>query len=79
MHFMDGWHMGGTMAGWWLFAVAAVLAVVWMLYRALAQPRSGSGSRPDSAEDLLKRRYASGDLSREEYQRKLDDLHHGPA
>lgn len=76
MHFMDGWSMGGTMAGWWLFAVAAVLAVVWMLYRALAQPREPS---PDSAEDILKRRYASGDLSREEFQRKLDDLHHGPA
>ena len=77
MHYMDGWHMGGAgMAGWWLFAVAAVLAVTWMLYRALARP----GPRPpDSAEDILKRRYASGDLSREEFQRKLDDLHHGPA
>lgn len=74
MPYMNGWHMGG-MGGWWLFAVAAVIAVVWMMYRALARP--GSGPSSESAEDILKRRYAAGDISRDEFQRKLDDLHHG--
>lgn len=77
MHYMDGWSMGGTMAAWWLFSVATVLAIMWMLYRALVRP--SPRSPPDSAEDILKRRYASGDLTREEFQRKLDDLHHGAA
>lgn len=79
MHFMDGWNMGGMggMWAWWLIALAVVAGLVFFLVRALAQ--SSARPRKDSAEDVLKRRYAAGDITRDEYQQKLDDLHHGPA
>lgn len=71
---MGGRMMGG---GWWTFAagmlaglLVALLAggVVW-----LVRGRSG-GSSPGPARRELDRRYAAGELSREQYLQRRDDL-----
>lgn len=61
----------------WLFVVGAV---VWLVWRAL-RGRSVTGECRDraTAEELLKRRYAEGEIERSTYERMLDDLRSGPA
>ena len=61
--------MGWWMALWWIFGVAVLALLVW------AVTKTAGGFRgDDSPEVILKRRYAQGELEREEYQRRLEDL-----
>jgi putative membrane protein len=63
--------MGWWMVLWWAFGLALVVLLVW----AIARVAGGSMPRADeSPEAILKRRYARGELEREEYQRRLEDL-----
>ena len=75
---MDGM-MGGVMVLWVLFLLAliglAVAAVVWLVRSMRRPPPGADGSRSDSgARAELDRRYASGELSREDYLQRRDDL-----
>lgn len=77
---MDGMGMGGMMM-WmlvWLLAglallVAVVVGVVWWLRR---DRRSGQESNrsADSPEEILKRRYATGEIDEDEYLRRSAGL-----
>jgi len=63
-------HMGGMWL-WWLIAIIVVAAFTW------ASVRFTSGDRDkttETAEEILKRRYAAGEIDREEYERRLRDL-----
>lgn len=70
MHGFDGCHMGG-MWFWWILVVAVVLAVVWL---AVSYSRRGNGGPGESPEQILKRRFAKGEIDREEYERTLTEL-----
>lgn len=78
---IDG--MGGMMVWmvlWGLVGLAvlvlAVLAIVWLVRNLTSAPRGGrEGSDP--AEQELRRRYAAGQIDREEYQQRLADLQAG--
>jgi putative membrane protein len=69
---MDGVGMGG-MAVWmlvWSLAglvvlIAVILGTVWLVRRTA----NGGGGRTDTAENVLKRRLASGEIDEDEYQR----------
>ena len=69
---MPYWFEGGHMiwmALWWLVGIALFVALVWMLVRAT------SPARPDeSPETILRRRYASGEIDTEEFDRRLAAL-----
>jgi putative membrane protein len=70
-----GPYMWGSM-GWWmvLWWVAGIVVLVWLV-RLVAGSAGGVPTRgDDSPEQILKRRYAKGDIEREEYQRRLEDL-----
>jgi putative membrane protein len=74
MHWMNGyggWFMGGGMWLLWIVLVALVLGVLWTV--AGRGGRSGAGLT-DTAEEILKKRYARGEISREEFQVKLHEL-----
>lgn len=63
--------MGWWMVLWWLVAIVVLIVVV----RMVAGSLGGPGSRAhESPEQILKRRYAKGEIEREEYQRRLEDL-----
>jgi putative membrane protein len=76
------WHAGASAGAWLMFAlmiviVVAVLVAVFYFLRAASGTRAGStanGVSPESPRDILKRRYAAGEIDREEYQQKLKDL-----
>jgi putative membrane protein len=66
-----GDHMG-WMGVWWFVGLAVLLLLVWVVARAAGPP--GSGRTDESPETILKRRYARGDIDREEFDRRLTDL-----
>lgn len=56
---------------WWVIGIAIVVGIVWAILR--SSPRSG-GNAGTSAEELLKRRYAQGEIDKDEYEKRLRDL-----
>lgn len=72
-----GWD-GGTMMGW--FGGGLMMVVFWVLVIALIvwiarSVGSGANPRPDSkALDILKERYAKGEINKEEFETKKKDL-----
>lgn len=68
----DGGHMA-WMGLWWLIGIAALLACVWIVLRAAAAS-SSAGPHTESPEQILKQRYARGEVDREEFQQRLNDL-----
>ena len=70
---MDGWWW--HMSGMWIFWIALVLLVV-LSVRWLSTSTTGREPSRESPIEILKRRYAQGEIEKEEYERKLADLRH---
>jgi putative membrane protein len=73
----SGWHpFGWGLLFWWVLGILLLVAVILWIGRLAG--RSGSGSagagREDTPETTLKRRYARGEISREQYQQMLEDI-----
>jgi putative membrane protein len=72
---MWGWDGGG---GWLMIGIGMVLwvaviaLVVWLVVRASGPRTGGPGS--ETAEELLRRRNAAGEIDTEEFQRRLETL-----
>ena len=62
----------GMMTIWWLLGLAVLVVLVWAVVRAVGSP--GIGRSEESPETILKRRYARGEVDREEYEGRLTDL-----
>ncbi len=80
-----GWGMmgSGMMGGfswWWFMPIFMILfwgLVIWgivALVRGLNGSRGSNSSRADSALEVLKKRYARGEINKEEYEEKKKDL-----
>ena len=69
------WPYMGSMAGWmWLWWITGIVVLV-LLVRLVAGSTSGVSRRDDETpEQILKRRYAKGEIDSEEYQHRLTDL-----
>jgi putative membrane protein len=69
--------MGGYGMGWFggifmvLFWIAVIIGIVFLIRWLVQSTRSGAG---ESALDILKRRYASGEIDRKEFEQKKKDL-----
>jgi putative membrane protein len=63
-------HMGG-MWFWWILCIAIVAAVIWAMVRTSSRTAGNGGA---SAEELLKRRYANGEIGKDVYEKRLHDL-----
>jgi putative membrane protein len=84
------WYSGGGYSGWgmtgpgmmggfggmglmFLFWIVLLGLVIWAVVAAVRRP-AGSNGYADSALDILKRRYASGEITRDAYEEKQRDL-----
>ena len=73
MHGWNGaWPMSWMWVGW-LLGLVLVVAVVVILVRA-ASTGSGGASDRESPEEILKRRFARGEIDEDEYQKRLRAL-----
>ncbi len=71
---MYGWGGAEHMAGmwlWWIIGIGVLVAIIWLLARTSS---STGGGAAQSAEEILKRRYAKGEIDEDEYSRRLEDL-----
>ncbi|OGO23285.1 MAG: hypothetical protein A2144_12090 [Chloroflexi bacterium RBG_16_50_9] len=78
---MMGPGMMGGFGGFWLMPIIMIVfwgLVIWgivALVRGVSLPSNGgSSNQTDSALEILKRRYARGEITREEYEEKKKDL-----
>lgn len=62
--------MGWWMLLWWGFGVVVLVLLVWLIAKAVG----GTSTRDDTPEQILKRRYAKGEISHDEYRRRLEDV-----
>lgn len=74
---MFGWGFGGfgmifMLLFWALIIVGIALVVKWLVEQ--GRPAMGTGARGESALDILKKRYASGEIGKEEFDVKMRDL-----
>lgn len=71
---MDEWigwgHMGG-MWFWWFFGFVIIAVLAWAIIMPSSRKDDDTGM---SAEELLKRRYARGDITKDDYESRLEDL-----
>jgi putative membrane protein len=73
MHWGDyGWGMG---FGWVWMILVWVLVIAGAVYIIQIAARSGKKQEKDEAPlDILKKRYARGEISKEEFEKMKDDL-----
>lgn len=67
---VHGWGMGI----WWILGIVVLIVIIWIVVKAISrnnrQPHSGS----NSALDVLKERYARGEIDKEEFEQRKKDL-----
>ena len=66
--------MGPWMMLVWFLMVLAVLAAVAYGIAWLIRSNTGGRGLGDDAEELLRRRYAAGEIDQDEYERRLAEL-----
>jgi putative membrane protein len=70
---MHYWFAGGHMI-WmaisWLITIGLFVMLIWLLMDVV----SASNSSRTSPEEVLRRRYAAGEIDTGEYERRLDEL-----
>ncbi len=72
---MDGWW--GPFPMMWIFPLIFLVVMVIFLFRGNGWPMCGGrrmNDREESVKEILDRRYARGEISREEYQQMKKDL-----
>lgn len=73
---MPGWGWAWMGMGWLTMALfwgAVIWTVVWVVRRLADRPQAGPGERP-SALDIVRERYARGEISRDEFEQLRGDL-----
>jgi putative membrane protein len=72
MHGFNGmnWGMGWGMGLGWIIGIALLALIVWAIVRISNSAASASSGRQKTALDILKERYARGEISKEEYEEK---------
>ncbi len=66
----DHWMLGGFM---WVFCIA-VLVVLFFLIKWIVQQKPGDQKPEESILDVLKKRYAKGEIDKEEFEQKKRDI-----
>jgi putative membrane protein len=68
--FGHGWGMGW----WWIIGLIVIVAVFWMITKGVNQIKSPDKDSGKSALDILKERYAKGEIDKQEFEERKKDL-----
>ncbi len=68
MHGLNGmsWGMGFG----WLIGLAILIVLIWLIVKAINNSNPSSPQQSKSALEILKERYAKGEISKEEFEDK---------
>lgn len=66
MYFGDGYYMAGMHALWWVFWLIIIVLAFGLLPRSSRRDRSSNEA--ESPHEILRRRLASGEITREQYE-----------
>ncbi|MFA6863494.1 MAG: SHOCT domain-containing protein [Dysgonamonadaceae bacterium] len=70
-----GWGMGYGMGWWWIVGVIIMVAIVWMVVKMINQTNhSNTQLGNKSALDILKERYARGEIDKQEFEERKNNL-----
>lgn len=72
--FGHDWGMGRGMGFGWLIGIVLIVLVVWFIVRAVNQGNYAQRPPEKSALDILKDRYARGEIDKKEFEEKTKDL-----
>jgi len=66
-------HVWG-MGWWWIIGLIVLIVIIWIVAKSMSQ-NTGSTQRPEkSALDILKERYAKGEIDKKEFEERKKDL-----
>jgi len=65
-----GWGMGWA----WILGLVILVIIIWFVVKAVNQDGSTNQSKNKSALNILKERYARGEISKKEYEEKRNDI-----
>lgn len=60
-----------------LFFLLLIGVLIWALVRGFGPGAASGAPQAKSAEDILKERYARGEIERDEYERRMADIRKG--
>jgi len=65
-----GWGMGW----WWIIGIIILIVVLWPLAQGINRNKSVPRESEKSALDILKERYARGEINQQEFEERKKDL-----
>lgn len=74
MHYHGFGGMGLGMGLGWIIGILIVAAVIWLIIKTVNTGNQERTGRDKSALELLKERYARGEIDKEEFEEKRKDL-----
>ncbi len=69
------WGNQGFMGGFmWIFWIAIIVGIFFLVKWIVMQSRPGGQQQGESSLEILKKRYARGEIDKEEFEQKKKDL-----
>jgi putative membrane protein len=72
MHGING--MGWGMGWWWIIGIIIIVAIAWMVVKSMNKNTGSTNNPGKSALDILKERYAKGEINKDEFEERRKDL-----
>jgi putative membrane protein len=71
---LHGWGMGYGMGLGWIISILFTVAIIWLIFRVINHNHWTHHSARNSALDILKERYAKGEIDKKEFDERKQDL-----
>ena len=70
-----GWGMGFGTGLWWIVGIILIVIIVWVVIKMTSQTNHSNNQQGNkSALDILKERYARGEIDKKEFEERRKDL-----